>query len=706
MKESFEGAEDVNVFKIKTGFQKKVTLTLLASMATLTLFFANPVGSNLVLADSTFSQTTRLAGSTRFETALEISRTGWAQAPAVVLARGDDFPDALAGAVLANSSQAKGPLLLTDSATLSSGVLEEIKRLGATKVYILGGTGAVSSTVETTLKAQNLTVERLSGNDRYQTAAAIALKAVPQANQAYLASGNSFADALSISSSAANQGIPLLLTDQKTLPEVTLNTLKTLGVKNVALVGGEGVIDPAIQKALQDQQISVTRISGIDRYATNLAVLNTLNYDRSSIYVATGEDFPDALAGAVLAAKQNHPILLVPKNAEELSSASSGYLGVRRLDGASFTLLGGIGVIPFGLESIIRTGSLQSRISLQYLQAYGSDATNFLKEISLIPGQATDSVDWVSPHWYQLNLIASGQTVADGSISGPWAEASPDYALVVNTAHSRGMKVLPSLYADWTKEGKAALDSMLATPTSRQNLIQNINLMLKRTGADGVVIDFEYMSDTSGPNFNQFTQELSTSLHGQNKLVVLAVPARTYATDWNQEYSYHVLAQYADYLNIMTYDYSKATPGPIAPIDWMKKVLDYTKADNVEMSKVLLGMPYYGRDWTPDTASTSTDPSYNYSSVSLAGAQNLITQYKVTPQRQTSAADPVGIPTFTYTDAKQALHTVYYDDIQSLGAKLDLLDRYNLGGAAAWSLYWVNPDTAKEIFPLLQQHLR
>ncbi|WP_325393995.1 hypothetical protein [Desulfitobacterium sp.] len=57
-------------------------------------------------------------------------------------------------------------------------------------------------------------------------------------------------------------------------------------------------------------------------------------------------------------------------------------------------------------------------------------------------------------------------------------------------------------------------------------------------------------------------------------------------------------------------------------------------------------------------------------------------------------------------DDKQALHTVYYDDIQSLGAKLDLLDRYNLGGAAAWSLYWVNPDTAKEIFPLLQQHLR
>lgn len=698
----------LTVFKFQSGFptsfRKKVALALLTSIATFTLFFSNPTGSNSLLADSTFSQTSRLAGSTRFETALEISRAGWAKAPTVVLARGDDFPDALAGAVLANSASGKGPLLLTDSSSLSAGVLEEIKRLGAQKVYILGGTGAVSLTVESTLKAQNLTVERLSGVDRYQTAAAIALKAVPQANQAFLASGNSFADALSISSYAANQGIPLLLTDQKTLPGVTLDALKTLGVHQVTLIGGEGVIDPSIQTALQAQQISVTRLAGPDRYATNLAVLNTLSYDRSSIYVATGEDFPDALAGAVLAAKQKNPILLVPKS--DLNSGTMGYLGVRRIDGSSFTLLGGVGVIPFGIESIIRTGSLQSRISLQYLQAYGSNATNYVNEINLIPGQATDSVDWVSPHWYDLNTIPSGQTVADGSFSGPWADSSSDYAQVVNTAHSRGLKVLPSLFSDWTKEGLATLDSMLSTPSSRQNLVQNINLMLKRTGADGVVIDFEYMSDSSGSNLTQFMKELYTSLHSQNKLVVEAVPARTSAKDWNQEYNYHDLAQYMDYLNIMTYDYSKSTPGAIAPISWMKQVLDFTKMDGVAMNKVLLGMPYYGRDWTPKASSTSTDPSYDYSSVSLAGAQKLITDYKLTPQRETSAVDSVGIPTLTYTDAKQATHKVYYDDIQSLDAKLNLLDHYNLGGAAAWSLYWVNTDTAKDIFPLLQRHLR
>lgn len=706
MSRIFKGADHANVFNLKSKFHKKVTCTLLASMATLTLFFSNPSISPSVLADSASYQITRLAGSTRYDTALEISKAGWSQAPAVVLARGNDFPDALAGAVLANSSNIKGPLLLTDSASLSAGVLDEIKRLGAQKVYILGGTGAVSATVEATLQSQNLTVERLSGVDRYQTAAEIAKKAVPQASQAYLASGNSFADALSISSYAANQGIPLLLTGQKTLPQTTLDTLKTLGVTSVTLIGGEGVIDPSVQSALQAQNISVTRMAGADRYATNLTVMNTLSYNRSSIYVATGEDFPDALAGAVLAAQQKNPILLVPKKAEDLSSGASGYIEVQRIQGDSFTLLGGLGVIPFSMENFIRTGSMKSRISLQYLQAYGSNGTNYLNEINLIPGQATDSVDWVAPNWYTLNTIPSGQSVADGSFSGPWADSAPDYALVVNTGHSRGLKVLPTLGSAWNSDGKAALDTMLSTPASRQNLIQNISLMLKRTGADGIVIDFEYMSDTSGPNFTQFMKELYASIHAQNKLVVEAVPSRTSAKDWNQEYNYHDLSQYVDYLNIMTYDYSMATPGPIAPIDWMKKVYDYAKADGVDMSKVLLGMSYYGRDWNPSSSSTPSNPKYDKTSLGLAGAQKLIADYKITPRRETSAADSVGIPTFNYTDSSQVVHTVYYDDIQSLEAKLNLLDSYNLGGTAAWSLYWVNTDTAKVLFPLLQRHLR
>lgn len=681
----------------------KFTATLITTFTTFTLFFSSfvlPVGStNEVYADTLTPQAFRLAGTSRFDTALQVSQAGWEQADAVVLARGDDFPDALAGAVLAKSPQANGPLLLTETGQLTEGVLTEIQRLQAAKVYILGGTGAVSSAVEDTLKKSNLTVERLKGVDRYETAAKIALEGVPSSTEAFLASGNSFADALSISSYAAAKGIPLLLTDAGSVPEVTLNALLTLGVKKITLIGGEGVILPQV-KALLEKNYTVDRLAGLDRYQTNLKVLNTLSYNSNSIYVATGEDFPDALAGAVLAAKQNNPIVLVPK--QELSTDGMGFLSTRRSSGSSFTMLGGWGVISYGLESVIRTGSVNPRISLQYLQAYGTTAyTSYLKEINFMPGKATDSVDYVAPHWYNLNLLPSGQTMADGSFNGPWENTSPNYAQVVEAAHARGLKVLPNIFADWNEAGKAAVDSVLKNEIPRQNLIKNLEKMLKETGADGVVIDFEYLSDDSGPALTQFMKELYTTLHAQNKIVVQAVPARTSATDWYQEFNYRELSQYVDYLNIMTYDFSTSQPGPIAPLGWDKKVLDFAKGQKVDMSKVLLGMPYYGRDWKQTGENTWTR-----SSVGLYSARDLLKDYQATLTRETTPEDPVGIPTFTYTDTEKKVHKVYFDDIQSWEAKLSLLDDYGLAGMGGWSLYWMTEETAQEIFPLLQRHLR
>lgn len=679
---------------------KKFTAILVTTLTAFTLLFSNlilPVGStNEVYADTLAPQAFRLAGTSRFDTALQVSQAGWDHADAVVLARGDDFPDALAGAVLAKSPQANGPLLLTETEQLTEGVLTEIQRLKATKVYILGGTGAVSSAVEDTLKNNNLTVERLKGDDRYETAAKIALKGVPSSTEAFLASGNTFADALSISSYAASKGIPLLLTDAGSVPEVTLKALQTLGVKKITLIGGEGVILPQV-KTLLEKNYTVDRLAGLDRYETNLKVLNTLSYNSNSIYIATGEDFPDALAGAVLAAKQNNPIVLVPK--QDQSTNSMGYLGTRRLGGSSFTMLGGWGVISYGLESMIRTGSVNPRISLQYMQAYSY--TSYLKEINFMPGKATDSVDYVAPHWYSLNLIASGQTMADGSFTGPWENNSVNYNQIVTTAHARGLKVLPNIFADYDEIGKKAVDSVLKNAAPRQNLINNLVEMLKRTGADGLVVDFECISDDSGPALTQFMKELYTTLHAQNKILVQAVPARTSATDWNQEYNYRDLSQYVDYLNIMLYDFSKANPGPIAPLGWDKSVLEFAKSQKVDMSKVLLGMPFYGRDWTQTGENT-----YTPSSLGIYTARDLLKDYQATLTRETTSDDPVGIPTFTYTDTGKNVHKVYFDDIPSWEAKLSLMDDYGLGGMGGWSLYWMTEDTANEIFPLLQRHLR
>nr|MDA8226270.1 glycosyl hydrolase family 18 protein [Desulfitobacterium hafniense] len=457
---------------------------------------------------------------------------------------------------------------------------------------------------------------------------------------------------------------------------------------------------PSVKAQLESKGLSVTRYAGADRYLTNVDVLSKLNLDTSSVYVATGNDFPDALAGAVLAAKRNNPILLVPST--DLNSQTTNYLSARRTGGSSFTLLGGWGVISYKLENIIRTGSIKPRISLQYLQAYGSSAyTTYLSQINMAPGKATDYVDFVAPNWYAINNIPSGKTVADGTFTGPWDTASNNYTQIVNAAHGRGLKVLPVIGSSWDSEGKAAVDSIMKEPTARTSLVNNLVRMLAATGADGVVIDLEYMSDETGPYLTEFMKELYAALHPKNKIVIQAVMSRTSSTDWYPEFNYKELSQHVDYLNIMTYDYSMSVPGPIAPISWAKKVLEYTKSQGVDMSKVLMGVPYYGRDWAQKDAT-----SYTKKSVGLMSATNAATEYKATIQRETSPEDSVGIPNYSYTDADKIVHKVYFDDPLSWERKLMLMQEYNLGGIGAWSMMWVTDEIGKELFPVLNRNLR
>jgi putative cell wall-binding protein len=641
----------------------------------------------------------RLAGETRYETAIQISQATWTTANAVVLARGDDFPDALAGAVLAKSPGVNGPLLLTETQQLLPEVLSEIQRLHAQRVYILGGTGAISDNVQNSLIQNNLTVHRIAGLDRYETAANIALSAVTASPQAFIASGNSFADALSVSSYAAAHSIPLLLTDTNSVPTSTLQALQKLGVHSITLIGGEGVISPSVQSQLQNLGYSVNRLAGADRYETNIKVLNTLNYDTNIIYAATGQDFPDALAGAVLAAKANNPIMLVPPS--NINPDTLSYLQERRSEGSSFTIFGGWGVISYGIEDIIRTGSLHSRISLQYLQAYGSSALNtYLSQIALIPSKATDYADILAPNLFSLDTPSSGQPTSDGSFSGPWPLSDSSYSQLSAAAHARGLKLMPLIGSPWNAAGKAALDAALTQTAARTALVDNLVSMVQSTGSDGIVIDFEYMSAATGPYLTQFMQELYSQLHAQNKLVIEAVPPRSGTDSWYTAFNYHDLSQYVDYLDIMTYDYSTSKPGPIAPISWMKDVLSYAQGQGVNMSRVLLGIPYYGRDWTKNGT------AYTNKSVSLAGAVSTASTYKAIIQRDTSNGDSVGIPYYTYTDQSGSQHIVYYDDPASWNAKLGLLDTYDLGGIGSWSLMWVSKDTTPSLFPLLKEHLR
>lgn len=288
---------------MKGFFKKRGLHFLLIFIFSLSIFIISPYSLNAA------STTKRLAGAGRYETAVEISKHGWPNgADYVVLARGDLFADALAGAPFASSKDA--PILLTYRDKLQKGTKEEIKRLKPKKIYILGGPEAITKNVENEIKRTlNIKdIERIYGNTRYDTAEKIARKLGMNQKKIILATGEDFPDALSIAPFAGQHQIPILLVQGNKLPYAANKYLKEAkGVQTVYVIGGEKAISPNVIKSIPN----TVRISGNTRYDTSLAILSKLYDANETIFVTTGLNFADALTGSVLAAKNNTGILLL-----------------------------------------------------------------------------------------------------------------------------------------------------------------------------------------------------------------------------------------------------------------------------------------------------------------------------------------------------------------------------------------------------------
>lgn len=280
----------------------------------------------------------RLAGDNRYETAVSISKSGWpGGAQNVVIATGEDFPDALCAAPLAKAMNA--PILLTGKDILHPEAEKEIKRLNVKKAYIIGGNNVISKKVEDQIKGMDIECIRIEGPDRYGTSAAVAAE-MKNAVKAVLVTGQDFPDALSIASWAAAKGMPILLTKRYEVPEDVDRYIHKNKINVEYVVGGSNAVDSQVV----DKFTGAERIAGDDRYTTNISILNKFSndFEYGSIYMATGSDFPDALAGSALAASSKSPLILVSLNsapgAKALIDSKSGRLG-------SVFLLGGANVV-------------------------------------------------------------------------------------------------------------------------------------------------------------------------------------------------------------------------------------------------------------------------------------------------------------------------------------------------------------------------
>lgn len=272
----------------------------------------------------------RMAGANRQETAVAISSAGFRNgADNVVIASGNNYPDALAGGPLAYLLGA--PILLVSKNQLDASTIAEIQRLGAKHAYILGGTGAVGENVADEVRGMGLTVERISGSTRFETATAVAKKIDElrggKPSLAFFVYANNYPDALAISNIAALTASPILYIEGNgNLRDTTKQYMDSCGsIDFSVIIGGPALISTNAENALS-RYGGVDRIYGNDRYETCILIDATFRniLTGNSICLACGTNYPDALSGSVLAADLRAPLVLVRGN--RLTALQEEYL--------------------------------------------------------------------------------------------------------------------------------------------------------------------------------------------------------------------------------------------------------------------------------------------------------------------------------------------------------------------------------------------
>jgi len=318
----------------------------------------------------TWSKTTgagdavRLSGADRYATSYAASRSSFATASAVVIASGANFPDALSAAGLAGALDCPvllaPPVTATDDPRLGP-LYAEINRLDARTAYVIGGEAAVSAVLYGQIGTWVASVERIPGSTRYETARNVAdkideINGVP-ADTAFVVRGDSFADALAASPFAFSQGLPILLTPSGSLDPFTKSYLELNNVDEVLIAGGTGAVTATVANqldALNAGATGVVRMSGADRYAT-AAKVATDCIDRgwgdwSSIGIATGTNFPDALSGGAALGTRGGPLLLTTPSS--LSAPAHTAIDANATPGTMALVLGGTAAVN---ESVLTT---------------------------------------------------------------------------------------------------------------------------------------------------------------------------------------------------------------------------------------------------------------------------------------------------------------------------------------------------------------
>ncbi|NLI13873.1 glycosyl hydrolase family 18 protein [Pelotomaculum propionicicum] len=245
----------------------------------------------------------------------------------------------------------------------------------------------------------------------------------------------------------------------------------------------------------------------------------------------------------------------------------------------------------------------------------------------------------------------------------------------VKLAADRNAKSLLLVHNVGEYNSRDVIHKVLSVEKNRRNLERNIVSLVKGNGFKGVNIDFEGVPARDRSNYNKFLSELSQMLKPGGYLLTVSIPAKTTdnpSNEWYGAYDYRTIGKTADLVAVMTYEehWSGGSPGPIASLPWVQRVLDYT-VRNIPKEKVLMGIPAYGYDWS----------AVGNKSVRWYKTGELISKYG--PAKWNDWASS---PYLIYYDDKGKKHEVWFENKYSLGIKLNLAKSYGIGGIAIWRL--------------------
>lgn len=282
-----------------------------------------------------------------------------------------------------------------------------------------GRTVAVTQKNSSTVQVFGLDVDRVSGADRYATAVALTQEYFPTpAAVPYLivATGDNYPDALAAGPLGATIGGPLLLTATNSLSSAVAAEVARLHPAKILVLGGTGVVSAGVYSQLAGIQSDIDRIQGVDRYETSRHIVEFGFPSADEVWIATGENFPDALSSGAVGAATGYPVVLVRGSASTVDVATLALLTT--LGPARIKIAGGIGAVSAGIQS-----QLASAFPAATVQRF-SGANRYDTSLA-INSQAYSFADTV--------LFATGTSFSDALAGAPIAGLSGSPLLVVPT---------------------------------------------------------------------------------------------------------------------------------------------------------------------------------------------------------------------------------------------------------------------------------